>query len=100
MTTSHSEYARVCLERDEDGPPPGYRLLRERALTARVAHYCDACGEPGGIQPGDRYTQAVELDYGRFAVRRSCVSGRCQPDDEPTPLRRPEPPLGPDELPF
>ena len=101
VTTSHAEYARTALERDdEDGPPPGYRLLRERKLTARVAHDCDFCGEPSGIQPGDRYVERVELDYGRLSIGRYCVGGCCSRYAEPAPPRRPEPPLGPDELPF
>jgi len=100
VTTSHAEYARTCLERDDDGPPPGLRILSERRLVARVAHDCDGCNEAGGIRPDVPYAQVVELEGRRFAIRRYCLNGRCRPDDEPVPPRRSEPEWAPDELPF
>jgi hypothetical protein len=87
VTTSHAEYARACLDRDDAGPSPGLRILSERRLVARVTHDCDGCDEAGGIQPDVPYAQVVELDWGRLAIRRYCLDGRCRPDQALPPLR-------------
>jgi hypothetical protein len=80
-------------------PDPGNRVLSERRLTARLPHNCDACDTRCGIEPGDAYTQVVELSWGRFFIRRYCIGG-CGLTDEPAPPRAPAYAWGPDELPF
>lgn len=99
MTTSHAEYARVCLDYDP-GEAPSVRVLYDGTPVARHGHACDGCPMDRCISAGARYLKTVSLVDGEFEVARHCIGGSCWAEHEAAATRPTAPEWAPDELPF